>query len=116
MFKERVASDLSEENILFYEAFQSCRIKCDMNQLISIFEMFIEREAPYELNINESMREDCRMRLQKLKNENKVDYRIFEEIAMEVEILLYQNSFPRFVDTCRSSEFTLNGSRKSLSK
>ena len=117
MFKERVANDQNEENILFYEAFQKVRYSCQLHQLEALYEMFIVVRAPFELNLSTTIKENVRTRLEHLKNHpnETPSAEIFEEVAIEVETILYQNSFPRFVDACRGSEFTLNASRKTVS-
>eukprot|EP00835_Amoeboradix_gromovi_P003681 NODE_252_length_12846_cov_0.309485.p13 type:complete len:121 gc:universal NODE_252_length_12846_cov_0.309485:10495-10857(+) len=117
MFKERASQDLSEENIMFYEAFQNIRYKCELFQLEAIFEMFIEDNAPYQLNITKEMKKNLRIKFEELqRNPKDANSEILEEVAIEVEQMIYKNSFPTFVESCRGSEFTLNPSKKSTSK
>ena len=118
MFKERVITDMNEENILFYEAFQKLRISCTLHQIVAIYETFIELDAPYELNISECLRQSTKAKLDALlsNQKSKLTSNIYDEVAIEVETMLFQNSFPRFIDSCMGSEFTLNvaSSKKTL--
>ena len=101
---------------MFYEAFQKIRYKCEPNQLLAMYEMFIFPNSPFELNLPANAKEKIKHKIAHMIShpEEKVTAELFEEAAVEVELMLYQNSFPRFVDECKGSEFTLNASKKSL--
>jgi len=96
LFKKRLLAFLQEEqcdeSILFWDDAENFSKQVDETLKMAVIETFVRPGAPKEINIDAFVREEV------LKNSSSTKADLFTPAQQEVEVLLEQDSFPRFLE------------------
>jgi len=93
LFRAFLEKEYSQENIEFWyeiESFKKLKSKKQQKKAKTIYEKYIEVNAPSELNISARHRKQAQSKME------SGDPTMFDEIQLEVFTLMERDSFPRF--------------------
>jgi hypothetical protein len=104
-FKKFAADEFSVENVLFYQRCLALPTSTSPQQyqarLRKIYELHCLSSSPYPLNLVHSTLKKIRQDFDKVGEQGIVDEKVFDQATSEVLVLMFKDTYPRFLQQKR---------------